>query len=425
MNSNIFFDSGGWQYQTATLKLALALGLGLLAGLERERRGKEAGVRTFAFAAAMGCAGALLGDVYAVTALVLLVPCLVFINLHAMQRESNTEMTTSASLLVIGFVGVMCGKGHPFPAVALGLSITALLAWKQPLAGFSVGITEAELRSALLLGILALVIYPILPEHAVDPWGLIQPRVALTTVILIAAIGFCNYILHKLFGSRGYEAAAFFGGLVNSIVAIVELATRAKENGELVDVAFKGAMLATASMALRNTLILLVLAPATLRFAGLPMALMLGVCIAFSLKPGAKSAEDQNPALTKVELPFSLPGALKLGAIFLAVSVVGTVSQRWLGSAGFYVVNSIGGVFSSASSVASAGYLTAQGRLTAEAGGIGAVLASVASTVVSIFIVARVGRNAKLTRTVIMGIGLVSVVGLVGAVLAHLGANRF
>ena len=40
---------------------------------------------------------------------------------------------------------------------------TALLAWKERLAGFSMGLTEGELRSALLLAILALVIYPALP----------------------------------------------------------------------------------------------------------------------------------------------------------------------------------------------------------------------------------------------------------------------
>src|SRR4051812_20211202 len=37
------------------LALALALALGLFVGLERERRGKEAGLRTFGFAALLGC----------------------------------------------------------------------------------------------------------------------------------------------------------------------------------------------------------------------------------------------------------------------------------------------------------------------------------------------------------------------------------
>ena len=418
MNSNVFVEGGGWAYSSTLLRFALAFGLGLLIGLERERRGKDAGSRTFAFAAAIGCAGGLLGDAFAITSLVILVPFVVFINLHSLQKDQKTEMTTSAALVVIGFVGVLCGKGHTLPAVAVGLTSLALLAWKQPLAGFSVGITEAELRSAILLGILAFVIYPVLPAHSIDRWGLLQPQVALTTVILVAAIGFCNYVLHKLYGSNGFEAAGFFGGLVNSIVSIIELATLAKQDPSIVGVAFKGTMLATAAMLIRNAFLLGVLAPKTLYYAGLPMLLMLIVCVVFALIKETKPPDTAEPQLINIELPFSLPQALKFGAIFLLVSVLGTLSQRALGSAGFYVVNSIGGIFSSASSVAAAGELTAQGKLTLEAGGIGSVLAAITSTLISIPIVAHFGRNARLTRAALLGIGLVSVVGIVGVSFA-------
>jgi uncharacterized membrane protein (DUF4010 family) len=79
----------------------------------------------------------------------------------------------------------------------------ALLAWKEPLAGFSLGLSEVELRSAILLGILAVVIYPALPPGTIDPWGVVEPRTAWVTVILIAGIGFVNYVLWKLYGARG------------------------------------------------------------------------------------------------------------------------------------------------------------------------------------------------------------------------------
>lgn len=401
------------------MRLALALGLGLLVGLERERRGKEAGVRTFAFVAGIGCVGGMLGDNFAITSLALLAPFVVFINLHSIQKEAGTEITTSAALLVMGFVGVLCGKGHTMPAVGLGLTSLALLAWKQPLTGFSVGITEAELRSAILLGILAFVIYPVLPPHAIDPWGLVNPRTAFTTVILVAAIGFCNYILHKLYGAKGYEAAGFFGGLVNSIVSIMELSNLAKENEHLVEVAYKGTMFATAAMLIRNSLILGLIAPQTLFFAGPAMFTMLVICAAFGVVPARAHSEPETPPVVNVKLPFSLPQALKFGALFLVISIIGTISQRALGSAGFYVVSSIGGIFSSASSVAAAGELSAQAKLPIEAGGIGSVLASVASTFISIPIVARVGQVQKLTRLVLIGVGLVSLAGIAGALLAH------
>jgi uncharacterized membrane protein (DUF4010 family) len=80
----------------------------------------------------------------------------------------------------------------------VGIVTAALLAWKEPLAGFSHALTESELRSAILLAILAFVVYPVLPPGTLDPWGLIDPREAWITVILIAALGFANYVLLKL-----------------------------------------------------------------------------------------------------------------------------------------------------------------------------------------------------------------------------------
>ncbi len=61
------------------------------------------------------------------------------------------------------------------------------------------------------------------------------------TVIVIAAIGFGNYLLLKLFGRRGVEATGFLGGLVNSTVAVAELSARVKEVGaSLASVAYRG-----------------------------------------------------------------------------------------------------------------------------------------------------------------------------------------
>jgi uncharacterized membrane protein (DUF4010 family) len=74
------------------------------------------------------------------------------------------------------------------------------------------GLREAEISSAILLAILSFVIYPVLPDHPVDPWGLIEPRSTWATVILIAALGFVNYLLWKAYGSRGSEITGFLGG---------------------------------------------------------------------------------------------------------------------------------------------------------------------------------------------------------------------
>ena len=49
-------------YVPTLARLALALAIGLFIGIERARRQKVAGVRTFAFAAVLGAVGGLLGE---------------------------------------------------------------------------------------------------------------------------------------------------------------------------------------------------------------------------------------------------------------------------------------------------------------------------------------------------------------------------
>jgi hypothetical protein len=58
-----------WPYLPTLSRLALAAAIGLFVGIERERRRKEAGLRTFAFCALIGAVGGLLGDSYALIAL--------------------------------------------------------------------------------------------------------------------------------------------------------------------------------------------------------------------------------------------------------------------------------------------------------------------------------------------------------------------
>jgi uncharacterized membrane protein YhiD involved in acid resistance len=116
-------------------RLAIALALGLFVGLERERRGKEAGLRTFGFAALVGGLGGLLGEAYALLGLGLLGILIVFLNWETLRQGQGLELTTSAALLVTGFIGVLAGQGHTFTPVSVANATAALLAWKERLLG--------------------------------------------------------------------------------------------------------------------------------------------------------------------------------------------------------------------------------------------------------------------------------------------------
>ena len=214
---------------------------------------------------------------------------------------------------------------------------------------------------------------------------------------------------------------------MNSTVTVTELANRVRTtHGALAHVAFRGVVLATAAMVVRNGLILALLAPATLSRAAMPLILMLaGALGAARFQPDRSAAQGDSlrnsgaPTLPTLHSPFSLTAALKFGLVFLALQVAGTLSQRALGTLGFYAVSVAGGVVSSASAVASAASLAASGTLSGGTAATGAVIATAASAIVDLPIVARVGRNRELTRKVAVALAATLLLGAAGVVLQH------
>jgi uncharacterized membrane protein (DUF4010 family) len=86
-----------------------------------------------------------------------------------------------------------------------------LLAWKMELQRFAGGLKPEEIRSAVLLCLIGFVIYPVLPDRFVDPWQLIDPRKVWLIVIVVAGIGFFNYVLLRLYSTRGLYWSALLG----------------------------------------------------------------------------------------------------------------------------------------------------------------------------------------------------------------------
>ncbi|MFL5420254.1 MAG: MgtC/SapB family protein [Myxococcales bacterium] len=412
-------SSADFPHVETIFRIGLAIGLGLFVGLEREWRHKEAGLRTFGFAALLGALGGLLGPAYALLGIALLGILVGLLAWHTVGSGQGIELTTSAALLITGYVGVLAGLGHTFTPVAVTLMVAGLLAWKEQLAGFSLGISAIELRAAILLAILAFVVYPILPQASLDPWGLIQPRAAWVTVILIAAIGFANYILLKMFGTKGVQITGFLGGLVNSTVTVTELATRAREShGRLSEEAYRGVLLATCAMAVRNAVLLGIVATTALFAAFLPIALILvGSLLLAARDLGRRPKPDSSGLQIPLQSPFSLQSALKFGLIFLVLQVVGKLAETALGQAGFYAISLAGGVVSSASAVASAGILAAQGHVTPAVAGVASVLASLASATVNLVLVARIGHDRHLTARMARSVGIVVALGIGGALV--------
>ena len=391
-------------------KIAVSLGIGLLVGIEREWSNKDLGIRTFALISLLGMLGSLYSDPMALTAFFGAFLIIIFANARSLLVDRSLETTTSAALLVVFLLGALTGRGHLFTPVAAAILMTMLLAWKVELHRFAGGLQTAEIRSAVLLGLLGLVVYPILPNRFIGRWNLINPREAWITVIVIAGIGFVNYVLLKIYGAKGLYLSGFLGGFVNSSAAAVELAKPLGRSVASSDVAIAALLLTIVAMFARNLMILALFSPAAVLTAAAPLTAMALATLIFVRY--ARSRVGDNPVEIHLESPVSVKRVATFAALFLSIQIVSTLGQRYLGKFGFLAISALGGLVSSASTSAAAATLVSHNELRAGLGGEGVVLASVASALINLPIIYRNLKNPSLSRRltiltlILCGIGM-------------------
>jgi uncharacterized membrane protein (DUF4010 family) len=290
--------------------------------------------------------------------------------------NGTLEITTSTALLVTYALGVLVGLGHTFTPVAAAILMTLLLAWKVELRKFAGGVSMEELRGAVLLGLIGLVIYPVLPDRFVDRWELVNLRQAWVSVVVIASIAFVNYVLLRLYSKRGLYWTAILGGLVNSNAAVAELMTVVTGSRTTVVVI----LLVTVAMFLRNIVLLALFAPRALLTAVGPLFAM--ACVSLLLRTG-KPEDEPGQELT-LHSPISFRRVLGYGILFIAIQVVGTLAERVFGNIGFMAASGISGVVSSASATVAAANLTASGKIVPELAGTAVVIASMTSAMTNV-----------------------------------------
>jgi uncharacterized membrane protein (DUF4010 family) len=381
--------------QQIALRLAVAAAIGMLIGFERESQHKGVGIRTFSLTSLLGTICALLGTNFALEGMGVITVLTIVISMKPNTKGRTLGLTTAVALVSTALLGMLVGFGHTFIPIAAAIIITMLLSLSEQFQRITGGVSSKELRSAVLLGLIGFVIYPALPDRYIDRFKLINPTEAWTTVIAIAAIGFLNYVLLRLYARRGLYYAAILGGLVNSTATIAELASWiAGEGVNPVAMGITLSLLTVVAMFLRNFVILAIFSPVAGKFAAVPLALM-GLGAAFAIWR-LRARTDPPPMELDLDSPVSLPKILRFGAMFLAIQVAGTLAQRFLGSAGFLVVAVIGGAVSSASTAAAAAHLSAHGELSPQLAATGAVLSSITSALFNIPVLQRATRRNDL-----------------------------
>jgi uncharacterized membrane protein (DUF4010 family) len=386
----------------------------MLAGMEREWSNKDVGIRTFAIVALLGMLASLIGPSVAIAALVGVFLLVAAMNTRSILDDGSLEITTSAALMVNYLLGVLVGLGHIFTPVAGAIVMTMLLAWKTELSRFAGGLQPSEIRSAVLLGLIGFVIYPVLPNRYLDPWQLFNPSDAWISVIAIAGIGFVNYVFLRIYSTRGLYLGALFGGLVNSSATIAELGTRLQQTG-MVARATTLCLLTTIAMFARNLILATIFSPRSLSATLVPLLAMTLVAGFWVWRD--RRIEESVPGTLTLTSPISLTKVLWFGIVFISIQVAGTLLTRYFGSEGMLATGIFGGLVSSASTTAAAATMAMHGKITPALAGSAVVLTSLASAAVNLPIVWRTvkdkavlkGLSIKMATVIATGIAAVTI----------------
>lgn len=358
--------------------LASAIGLGLLIGAVRERAQPDpqhtvAGIRTHLMVALAGALGAALGTAVLVTVLALIGALTVASYIRT--SDGDPGLTGEVALPVTALLAAVA-YSRPGLAAGLAVVVAGVLFAKRPLHQLvRERVSEQEVRDGLLLAGAALVVLPMLPSHAIDPWGALVPSRLWRMVVLILAVGMAGHVASRLAGARwGLPVAGFFSGFASSTAAVVGFGHRAREESAHVGPAASGALFANlGSLALFSAVVgtaspaLLQAAAPGLGAAALALTLVAisGVLRGDSL---ANLPEIRNARAFQLRQAFLLVGLI---AVLLLASAF---LRTRFGGAGAMIAASVVALGEVQAAAASVAQLAAEGQLQVGAATWGLVL---------------------------------------------------
>lgn len=313
--------------------LLTALGVGLLIGMVRERQHSQsfAGVRTHALTALASALAASLGllPLMAVLAMV------VVLGSMAYWRSSSIDpgLTGEVALMLTALLGAL-SVSNTVLAAGLGAMTAGLLYAKTPLHRFTKEVlSEREVQDGIILLASALIILPMLPDRAIDPYGVLNLAKLWRLVVLVMLVGAIAHIALRLIGNRwGLPLAGFFSGYVSSTAATLHFSQTAKNHPSLATPALSAALLANAASISLFVPILLAISPALLSAIRWELTAAISSLVLMALagigKSNVKSAAESPVAQKRM---FHIREALMLVAIITAVLLLSAVLNHWLG----------------------------------------------------------------------------------------------
>jgi len=340
-----------------------ALLIGVLVGIEREKKRHAepshtiGGIRTHALLALAGGASAWLSRElqFAWIFVVVLgsVGAMAVASHVRRGRDGQDEapgITSEIAAMAVVLLGAMAVVGNQPLAVALAVTVSAVLAYKQPLHELVQRVGIEDILAVIKLLIASVIVLPLVPDEVIDPWHAINPYQLWLLVVLISALSLAGYVGMRWLGpARGTAITGLAGGLVSSTATTLSFARDSRTAAPFAsgDAISAGILLAWFVMFLRVTAIVAIVNRQLLGAVWLPLLVMAVVTGAFAVRhymagaAAATAATADHPIVVKN--PFSLSAAIRFGGLFAVVLVLVKLAQQHFPSAGLYAISALAG----------------------------------------------------------------------------------
>jgi uncharacterized membrane protein (DUF4010 family) len=412
------FISLFWSSPAAGFFVAFAVGL--LIGVERERRkqdpsvGAAGGIRTHVIVALAGAVAVQFPGVWVVVCGAAFIGALV-VMAYWRDRSVDAGLTSEVTLFTTYLLGALAPQ---FPEIsgAIGAVIALVLAFRTSLHRLAKqAMSDREVLDVLLLAASALVVLPLMPDRALDPYGLINPQRIWGLTLLVLLMNAVGYLALRTLGpTRGLPIAAFFGGFISSAATIGVLGGRSASEPGKSSLTAGAAMMSSVATPLQ-LLILLVAIDQTLflqwLLPALAMALLAIASAVFFLRHDAEKSD-------RVAESFSGRAFQPFQAIVFSVTVTAMLwcaawLERMLGSSGAVTGLIVGGFADAHSAVVGAASLVHSRAIEGSAGSLAILGALGANTLAKLVVAGATGGRQFVYR---IAPGLI-VMWLAGAVV--------
>jgi uncharacterized membrane protein (DUF4010 family) len=411
--------------------LAAALLIGALVGIERERKKSESedlgigGVRTFILFALSGAVAAWLARqldspwVFAVPLLGIVALAVAGYMAQSRVKPRSLGLTTETAALTVYLLGGACVVGSVTIALAVGVAVSAALAYKQPLHDLVAKLGTEDIEAGVKLLAATFIVLPLLPREAVDPWGAIEPYSLWLLVVLIAGLSLIGYVATRALGpEKGAAVTGLAGGLASSTAVTLTFARQSREHSQQGAALASGLLLAWGIMFVRVLVLVAVVHAPLVEPLLVPMGAM-GLATLLLAGVFWLRARNQGASASTVSLknPFSLLSAVKFGLFFAVVLLLVKLAQTHFSVGGQYAVAGLAGLADVDAITLSMANLVSDGGADTRMGVVAIVIAALTNTVVKCGMVMILGgaglrRRAAVATVVVVAVGIGVVVML-------------